>query len=493
MLRRVICQTNYIKVGENRLPRSYEYHSVPAPWIQINLLKLLSLLGADDQSASEHMYEVLLSTMQRAEKYRINSAYAVLYEAINTVTRIRANNTLLEAAAGSIGQLIRVRNHNLKYLGIKALAAIVRVAPRFVVPHQQEVIECLESTDETLKRNTLDLLYRMTNTKNVTVIVAKLIEYLQNTVATEEHVRAELVSRITELAERYAPNNHWYIDTMNVMFHVGGGHVRPEVAYNLIRLISQGTSDNEDEDNQLRQYAVSTFLQSLESSDFLPDIQVQVISWVIGEYGYLCVEDQHLDLTIDRIVTLFADLMERPHSNPTTRSWIITGLLKLVAQLDHTPSSVLSLVQKYTRSRHPDLMMRAFEFLALVHNPTLMVDVLPVDASCEDIAVDTKLSFMDAHSQRGVVSGVFKSYIPREQRKKSQQSGLRLDSPTYAATSTSKKELNFSYPAPTLPSQTLLSPLAITPPTPSAAVVSSPSVATSPIIQPIPEPQAPQG
>jgi AP-4 complex subunit epsilon-1 len=255
---------------------------VPAPWIQINLLKLLALLGADDQAASEHMYEVLLQAMQRAEKYKNNAGYAVLYEAIMSTTRIRANNALLEAAANSIGQLIRVRNHNLKYLGIQALAAIVRVAPRFVTPHQMEVIECLESTDESIKRKTLDLLYRMTNTKNVVVIVAKLIEYLQNTVATDELVRAELVSRINELAERYAPNNHWYIDTMNVMLQVGGSHVRPEVAYNLIRLISQESDNSEQENIQLRHYAVSAFLKSLESGESLPDIQVQVaLHWAI--------------------------------------------------------------------------------------------------------------------------------------------------------------------------------------------------------------------
>lgn len=46
------------QIIERRLPRDFDYHKVPAPWMQIKLLKLLALLGKDDQSASEAMYEV---------------------------------------------------------------------------------------------------------------------------------------------------------------------------------------------------------------------------------------------------------------------------------------------------------------------------------------------------------------------------------------------------------------------------------------------------
>lgn len=46
------------QVAEHRLPSSFDYHRMPAPWIQIKLLKLLSTLGAADQRASEAMCEV---------------------------------------------------------------------------------------------------------------------------------------------------------------------------------------------------------------------------------------------------------------------------------------------------------------------------------------------------------------------------------------------------------------------------------------------------
>lgn len=48
---------------------------------------------------------------------------------------------------------------------------------------------------------TLDLLYKMTNPMNVVTITDKLIQHLRQT--QDQYLRTELVSRITQLAERY--------------------------------------------------------------------------------------------------------------------------------------------------------------------------------------------------------------------------------------------------------------------------------------------------
>ena len=36
------------QVVARRLPSTFEYHSVPAPWVQIRILRILAMLGADD-------------------------------------------------------------------------------------------------------------------------------------------------------------------------------------------------------------------------------------------------------------------------------------------------------------------------------------------------------------------------------------------------------------------------------------------------------------
>lgn len=103
---------------------------------------------------------------------------AVLYECVITCTTIYPSQQLVEIAASNVGRFLRSGNNNLKYLGITALASAVSINPVYASEHKNLVIDCLDDPDETLKRKTLDLLCKMTNTANVKVIVDKLLGYL---------------------------------------------------------------------------------------------------------------------------------------------------------------------------------------------------------------------------------------------------------------------------------------------------------------------------
>lgn len=385
------------QITEHRLPREFDYHRIPAPWIQIRLLKILALLGQADQQTSEGMYEVLHDVMRRADT-GINVGYAIIYECVRTVTTIYPNSTLLDAAAASIARFISSENHNLKYLGVTGLAAIVKDHPRYAAAHQMAVIDCLEDPDETLKRKTLDLLYRMTNPVNVEFISEKLTQFLRET--SDVYLRTELVARITQCAERYAPSNAWYIQTMTNVFELGGDLVRPEVAHNLLRLIAEGSGEDEDQDMELRRDAVDTYLDLLERP-VLADILVCTMAWVLGEYGYLS-EIMGLEEICERL----CELVDRPfNQEDVTRGYVLSAVTKITAQMGHTVEIADAMMHKYKTSRCTDLQQRCFEYLALTKNFALMNEVFPEDASCEDIEVDPNLSFLSPFVEKAAAQG----------------------------------------------------------------------------------------
>ena len=84
------------------------------------------MLGCLDRIASEGMYEILGEVLRRAD-IGINVGYAIIYECVRTITAIYPSHLLLEEAARCVSRFLTAENHNLKYLGVNALASIVQV------------------------------------------------------------------------------------------------------------------------------------------------------------------------------------------------------------------------------------------------------------------------------------------------------------------------------------------------------------------------------
>jgi hypothetical protein len=272
-----------------------------------------------------------------------------------------------------------------------------------------QVIDCLEDKDETLQHKTLDLLIRITNSANVTVIMERLQKFLFRT--TENFLRKDLVQKMCTLAEDFAPSLKWYVETVNAIFLTGGKLVPDKFAQNLIRIIAEG-SDDDDESEALRKYAVETYYHMLDP-DFgvvLPDLLIRVSAWVLGEYGFL--SDT---LSSDMIAERLCAMMDLPVDHVSTRGWIVSALMKMFAQFNEYGQHVQSILDRFRFSSSADLQQRCYEFLALSNKQNLVQDVLPADGSCEAIDVDERLSFLDNIVKRALAAGA-KPYVPPEQR-----------------------------------------------------------------------------
>ncbi|EPS59762.1 hypothetical protein M569_15042, partial [Genlisea aurea] len=402
------------QVAERRLPKSYDYHQMPAPFIQIKLLKILGVLCSGDKKASEQMYTIVGEIMRKCDTAS-NIGNAILYECICCISSSVPNPKLLEAAANAVSNFLRSDSHNLKYLGIDALSRLIKISPEIAEQHQLAVIDCLEDPDDSLKRKTFELLYKMTKSSNVEVIVDRMIEYLIN--MSDSHYKTEIASRCVELAEQFAPSNQWFILTMNKVFEHAGDLVDIKVAHNLMRLIAEGFGEDDDAaDTQLRSSAVESYLRIMGEPK-LPSAFLQVICWVLGEYG--TADGKY---SASYITGKLADIAEAHSTDDTVKAYAVSALMKVYAFEIASGRAVeilpecQSLIEATLASHSTDLQQRAYELQAvLTLNAAAVKNILTTDSTHDDVEVDRDLSFLNGHVQKSLVNGA-RSYIPESER-----------------------------------------------------------------------------
>jgi len=396
------------QVIDRRLPKSYEYHRTPAPFVQIKLLKILAILGAHDKATSSEMYAVLEDTLERAStKNQIGNA--LVYETVRTITSIYPHPQLLAQCALVISRFIKSTNNNLKYVGLNALACIVNVNPSYAAEHQMAVVDCLEDPDETLRKKTLDLLYRMTKPNNVEVIVERMLAFLKRDVDkySDRYVREEAVSRVAELAERYAPNAKWYINTMTELFSIAGDVVKPSIGQSLMRLISEGTGDASIDDVS-RKSAVDAYVKLFDTPK-LPLVLLETMVWVLGEFGEMSGRGA------EELMDMMVGAIETQSEGSKVETLVLSAIAKIARRTGGGVSQrARELVERNTKSQFIDKQQRASEVAVLVaEGPTLLTQVIA--PSAVDIEVDENLSIMNQFVSNALSNGA-QPYQDKAQR-----------------------------------------------------------------------------
>ena len=396
------------QIIDKRLPKSYEYHKVPAPFVQIKLLKTLALLGAHDRSTSSEMYSVLEDTLARAmTKTQIGNA--LVYESVRTITSIYPNPQLLAQCASVISRFIKSTNNNLKYTGLNTLACMVNINPQYAAEHQMAVVDCLEDSDETLRKKTLDLLYTMTKPNNVEVIVERMLAFLgrDGDKYSDKFVREQTASRVAELAERYAPDAKWYVDTMTELFEVAGDVVKPSIGHGLMRLISEGTGD-EVADNLSRKSAVDAYLKLFKRPK-LPFVLLETAVWVLGEFGEASGE------TAETLMDTLVDAVEAQSEGTSVETLVLSAIMKISRRSGCGLSDkAQTFVERNLKSKYMEKQQRASEVAAIAAEDESIASSV-IQPSATEINVDATLSMMNQYVSNALVNGA-KPYQKKTQR-----------------------------------------------------------------------------
>uniref|UniRef100_A0A673IGI8 AP-1 complex subunit gamma n=1 Tax=Sinocyclocheilus rhinocerous TaxID=307959 RepID=A0A673IGI8_9TELE len=332
------------------------------PFLQVRILRLLRILGHNNDTASDAMNDLLAQVATNTDSSK-TAGSAVLYETVLTIMDINSESGL--RVAGNI---------NCKFI-FTTLTTIVQTDHNAVQRHRGTIVDCLKDQDTSVKRRALELSLALVSAVNIRSMMKELLIFLS---FCPPELRSQTASGIFNAAERYSPSKRWHIDTILHVLTTAGGDVRDETVPNLIQLITTAS--------ELHCYTVHKLYRALVK-DIAQQSLVQVACWCIGEYGDLllkgeCEEIEPMQVTEDDVLDALETVLQSHMSSPATRGFALTATMKLSTRITDNVDRIRSIVSIYGSCIDLELQQRAVEYNALFkkydHMRAAVLERMPV-------------------------------------------------------------------------------------------------------------------
>uniref|UniRef100_A0A8D2AL28 AP-1 complex subunit gamma n=1 Tax=Sciurus vulgaris TaxID=55149 RepID=A0A8D2AL28_SCIVU len=329
---------------------------VSDPFLQVQILRLLRILGRNHEESSETMNDLLAQVATNTDTSR-NAGNAVLFETVLTIMDIRSAAGLRVLAVNILGRFLLNSDKNIRYVALMSLLRLVQSDHSAVQRHRPTVVECLRETDASLSRRALELSLALVNSSNVRAMIQELQAFLES---CPFDLRADCASGILLAAERFAPTKRWHIDTILHVLTMAGTHLRDDAVANLTQLIGGA--------QELHAYSVRRLYSAL-AGDISQQPLVQVAAWCIGEYGDLLLEGncevEPLQVEGEEVLALLEKVLQSQMSLPATRGYALTALMKLSTRLRGDNNRIRQVVSIYGSCMDVELQQRAVEYNTL--------------------------------------------------------------------------------------------------------------------------------
>ncbi|MCI4383818.1 hypothetical protein PGIGA_G00031120 [Pangasianodon gigas] len=342
--------------------QDYTYYFVAAPWLSVKLLRLLQCYPPPEDAAIRgrltECLETILNKAQEPPKSKkvqhSNAKNAVLFEAISLIIHHDSEPTLLVRACNQLGQFLQHRETNLRYLALESMCTLAssEFSHEAVKTHIDTVINALKTErDVSVRQRAVDLLYAMCDRSNAKQIVAEMLSYLET---ADYSIREEIVLKVAILAEKYAVDYTWYVDTILNLIRIAGDYVSEEVWYRVIQIVI-----NRDD---VQGYAAKTVFEALQAPACHENL-VKVGGYILGEFGNLIAGDPRSSPLIQ-----FNLLHSKFHlCSVPTRALLLSAYVKFINLFPEVKGTIQEVLRSDSQLRNADveLQQRAVEYLRL--------------------------------------------------------------------------------------------------------------------------------
>ncbi|KAM6942658.1 AP-2 complex subunit alpha-2-like isoform 2-T2 [Xenentodon cancila] len=342
--------------------QDYTYYFVAAPWLSVKLLRLLQCYPPpEDAALRSRLTECLETILNKAQEppkskkvQHSNAKNAVLFEAISLIIHHDSEPTLLVRACNQLGQFLQHRETNLRYLALESMCTLAssEFSHEAVKTHMETIINALKTErDVSVRQRAVDLLYAMCDRSNAKQIVAEMLSYLET---ADYSIREEIVLKVAILAEKYAVDYTWYVDTILNLIRIAGDYVSEEVWYRVIQIVI-----NRDD---VQGYAAKTVFEALQAPACHENL-VKVGGYILGEFGNLIAGDSRSSPLVQ-----FNLLHSKFHlCSVPTRALLLSAYIKFINLFPEVKATIQDVLRSDSQLRNADveLQQRAVEYLRL--------------------------------------------------------------------------------------------------------------------------------
>ena len=422
--------------------REYLYYRTPSPWLQIKLLKFLQLYPQALSQATENgqaqetspgngqhisqltsiISKILTETDVSDSINKSNADHAVLFEGVNLIVcwGSPGPQQLRDGAMKLLGKFISVREPNIRYLGLMTMAKLAQLegSSESIKKHQATVLVSLKDADISVRRRALDLLFVMCDTDNAERIVDELVEHL---VHADAAIREEMVLKIAILAEKYATDLRWYVDTILKLISISGDHVSDAIWHRVVQIVTNHPQGD------LQAYTAATLLVAA-SPRRCHETAVRVAAYILGEFGFLIAERPGMSGE-EQFKILHQHWATAEHQ---TRAILVSSYAKLANLYEECRPLVAPVFARCTNNVDVEIQQRAAEYASMreAFSPEAVEDLLREMPPFEDnktSALEQRLREKEGDDSAAVVKAARPSAAQRKRAAQSAAAALAAE------------------------------------------------------------------
>lgn len=308
------------QISSHKMATMFEYHTVPFPWLQIQIIRCLARLASVHKSLSASMVPLFKEILQKTG-IKEPIAISIMYECIKGILCMNPPKPLLNETAQHIQRFLVSSHPNLKYIGVKLLVSLVQVNAEYSVNYQQLIVQSLENPDLNVQKKMHRLLFEIANDTNVSVVCAKLLNQLQT--STDKFWRSEVITMVISEVERFDKDMHWQIETVFTCLQSGHDVIKDHTLNTVMNVLEKKFILS-GADQRGQKLLVQKCVGNLVSKN-LSGVALHISAWVLGELCFLL-----KNMPDDKVISLFTHHLNSEKLGYPIQSSIVTALQNLV-------------------------------------------------------------------------------------------------------------------------------------------------------------------